>query len=61
MTGESARTTITERRSQSVSRIVTGVSAAPRAAASRRARTQASGEFQATSMRPSTRSATWRS
>ena len=31
--GESARTTITERRSQSVSRIVTGVSVTPRAAA----------------------------
>ena len=60
-TGESARTTITERRSQSVSRMVTGVSGTPREAASRRARTQASGEFQATSTRPSTRSVTCRS
>ncbi len=60
-TGESARTTTTDRRSQSVSRMVTGVSDTPRAAASRRARTHASGEFQAASIRPSTRSATCRS
>ena len=33
----------------------------PCAAASRSARTQASGEFQATSIRPATRSSTWRS
>ena len=60
-TGESALTTTTDRRSQSVSRMVTGVSESPRAAASRRARTHASGEFHATSIWPSTRSETCRS
>ena len=60
--GLSARTTIDRRQ------VTVGVAHAPGqstsrplASARRRARTQASGEFQATWMRPSSRSVTWRS
>lgn len=57
-TGESARTTTTEVRSRSVSRMATARTGVPAASPSRRDRTQAKGEFQATSTRPARRSST---
>ena len=59
--GESARTTTTEVRSWSVSRMIADSTRRPRAAASRSLRSHASGEFHAAWMCPATRSSTWRS
>ena len=59
--GESARTTTTEVRSWSVSRMIAESTRRPCAAASRSLRTHASGEFHAAWMWPATRSSTWRS
>ncbi len=53
---EAARTTTTEVRSQSLSRMATA-----RTRTSRAARTHASGEFHATSTWPATSASTWRS
>ena len=59
--GESARTTTTEVRSWSVSRMTADSTRRPFVAASRSLRTHASGEFHAAWMWPATRSSTWRS
>ena len=58
LTFESLRTTTTEARSWSVSRMATALTARPAAAASRVARIQASGEFHAAWIRPATSSST---
>ena len=64
--GESARTTTTEVRSQSVSRMATAVTGPTRppereTEPMRAARTHASGEFHATSTCPASSASTWRS